>query len=44
MFVAKSYPMKDWYDREVLMTSSDGGEKYIKDREFLKRCLIYTCQ
>lgn len=43
LLVAKNYPLKNWFDREVLMTSSDGGEKYIKDKEFLKRCLIYTC-
>lgn len=43
LFVAKSYPLREWCDKEVFMTSSDGGENYSNDHEFLKECLIYTC-
>lgn len=43
LFVAKMYPLKNWYDKEVLMTSSDGGYDYIKDESFLKSCLLFTC-
>ena len=43
LFVSKCYPLTNWYDKEVLMTSSDGGTKYMNDKIFLKHCLIYTC-
>jgi hypothetical protein len=25
------------------MKSSDGGNKYLSDKEFIKRCFIFTC-
>ena len=43
MFVAKLLPMDKWYEKEVYFTTSDMGEAYVHDREFLKSCLIYTC-
>ena len=35
--------MKYRYEKEIYATTSDGGDKYTKDKEFLKMCLIYTC-
>ena len=43
LLVSKLYPMKNWYDKEVLMTSSDGGTEFENDKEFLKQCFIYAC-
>jgi hypothetical protein len=43
MFVAKLMPMDKWYEKEVHFTTSDKGEAYVQDRDFLKSCLIYTC-
>ena len=43
LWVAKQIPLNEWYEKEVYATSGDGGNKYTKDKEFLKYCLIYTC-
>lgn len=43
MFVAKLLPMDKWYEKEVYFTTSDKGEAYVQDWDFLKSCLIYTC-
>ena len=43
LWVAKQIPLNEWYEKEVYATSGDGGDKYTKDKEFLKYCLIYTC-
>jgi hypothetical protein len=43
MFVAKLYPQKNWYERDIYFTSADGGDAYLKDKEFLKSCFIFTC-
>ena len=43
MFVAKLLPMDKWYEKEVFFTTSDKGNAYEQDKEFLKCCLIYTC-
>lgn len=43
IFCAKCYPQTNWYERDVYFTPSDKGCIYIEDKEFLKRCLIYTC-
>ncbi|MCQ2211377.1 MAG: SAM-dependent methyltransferase [Paludibacteraceae bacterium] len=46
LFVAKEYPKELFYEKGesgVFFTSSDGGDRYTKDKEFLKQCLIYTC-
>ena len=32
-----------WYDKDVYFTTSDGGDAYTHDDDFLKSCLIYTC-
>lgn len=43
IYVAKSYPLDNWYDRDIISTTSDGGDAYTHDSDFLKSCLIYTC-
>ena len=43
LFVAKLLPMDKWYEKEVFFTTSDKGEEYVQDQNFLKSCLIYTC-
>lgn len=43
LFVAKLFPQDNWYEKDVYFTTSDGGDAYTKDEEFLKMCLIYTC-
>lgn len=43
LFVAKLYPQEKWYEKDVYFTTADGGDKYTKDKDFLKSCLIFTC-
>lgn len=43
LFCAKMFPQDNWYEKDIYATTSDGGDRYIKDRDFLKSCLIYTC-
>ena len=43
LFVAKEYLQDKWYNRDIYFTTADGGDKYTKDKDFLKYCLIYTC-
>lgn len=43
LFSAKLFQEEQWYDRDIYATTSDGGDAYTKDKEFLKSCLIYTC-
>lgn len=43
MWVSKLFPQDNWYDKDVYNTTSDGGDRYTKDHDFLKSCLIYTC-
>ena len=43
IWVAKYIPLDNWYENDVYCTTSDGGDRYTKDRNFLKSCLIYTC-
>lgn len=43
IYVAKSYPLDNWYERDIISTTSDGGDAYTHDNDFLKSCLIYTC-
>ena len=43
LFAAKWFPIDNWYEKDVYSTTSDGGDRYTKDKEFLKECLIYTC-
>lgn len=43
LFCAKEYPCDEWYMKNMIDTTSDGGNAYTKDKVFLKSCLIYTC-
>lgn len=43
LFCAKMFPQDNWYEKDVYFTTSDGGDRYTKDNNFLKSCLIYTC-
>lgn len=43
MFVSKCISLDNWYDKDVYATTSDGGDAYTHDNDFLKSCLIYTC-
>ncbi|MDE7083151.1 MAG: hypothetical protein K2O89_05540 [Clostridia bacterium] len=42
LFVAAVFPYDKWYKTDVYSKSYDGQGKHLEDREFLKRCLIYT--
>lgn len=43
IWVAKHIPLDNWYEKDIYATTSDGGDTYTKDSDFLKSCLIYTC-
>ncbi len=42
LFVAATFPYDKWYKTDVYSKSYDGQGIYVADKEFLKRCLIYT--
>ena len=43
LFLAKEFPQKKWYERDIYATTSDGGTAYTHDTAFLQHCLLYTC-
>lgn len=43
LFCAKLYPQENWWERDVYFTTADKGEEYVADKDFLKKCLIFTC-
>ncbi len=43
LFAAKLYPQRNWYERDVYFTTADGGDLYLKDKNFLKTCFIFAC-
>lgn len=46
LFTAKEYPRDKFFEKGegcIYFTTSDGGDTYTKDKDFLKSCLIYTC-
>lgn len=43
LWVSKLLPIDNWWEKGTLCTTSDGGDAYTKDADFLKCCLIYTC-
>lgn len=43
LFVAKQYPQKFWYNRDVYFTTSDKGDLYKKDINFLRKSTLWTC-
>lgn len=42
MLAAKLLPQDSWDEKDVYFTTSDGGDTYTKDDDFLKACLLYT--
>ena len=42
LFVASVFPCNVWYKTDVYSKSYDGQGSYMKDKEFLKKCLFYT--
>ncbi len=44
LFAAGKYDSGNrWWEKGTIFKSSDGGNNYIQDKDFLKSCLIYTC-
>lgn len=43
LFCAKMFPQDKWYEKDIYFTTADGGDRYTRDNDFLKSCLIYTC-
>lgn len=43
LFATKMFPQSNWFEKDFYFTASDRGEDYIKDKEFLKSSLLYTC-
>lgn len=44
LFAAGKYPIEEkWYENGTIFKSSDGGNKYTKDKDFLKSSFIFTC-
>ena len=42
LFVAATFPYDKWYKTDVYSKSYDGQGAFVTDKDFLKRCLIYT--
>lgn len=42
LFVAAAFPYDKWYKTDVYSKSYDGQGSYLKDNDFLKKCLFYT--
>lgn len=42
LFVAAAFPYDKWYKTDVYSKSYDGQGSYLKDKDFLKKCLFYT--
>ncbi|WP_415746314.1 hypothetical protein [Streptococcus pseudopneumoniae] len=43
LFVAKQYPQKNWYERDVYYTTADKGDLYTEDTDFLRKATLWTC-
>lgn len=42
LFVASVFPCKVWYKTDVYSKCYDGNGAHLEDKDFLKKCLIYT--
>ncbi len=42
LFVAATFPYDKWYKTDVYSKSYDGQGSYLKNKDFLKKCLFYT--
>lgn len=43
LWVSKCVSFDKWYEKDLYYNTSDGGDTYTHDNDFLKSCLIYTC-
>jgi len=43
LFVAKQYPQKNWYERDIYYTTADKGDLYTEDTDFLRKTTLWTC-
>ena len=43
LFVAKQYPQRKWYERDIYYTTADKGDLYKKDIDFLRKSTLWTC-
>ena len=43
LWVSKCVSFDKWYEKDLYYNTSDGGNAYTYDNDFLKSCLIYTC-
>lgn len=43
LFVAKQYPQRNWYERDIYYTTSDKGDWYKQDTDFLRKATLWTC-
>lgn len=43
LWVSKCVSFDKWYAKDLYYNTSDGGDVYTHDNDFLKSCLIYTC-
>lgn len=44
LFVGAKYPIEDkWWENGILCTTTDKDDIFVKDGDFLKQCLIFTC-
>lgn len=43
LFATKMFPQSYWFEKDFYFTSSDRGNDYLMDKEFLKASLLYTC-
>lgn len=43
LWVSKCVSFDKWYEKDLYYNTSDGGDAYTYDNDFLKSCLIYTC-
>jgi len=42
-WVSNCYVGKTFADKDIYFKTADGGDKYIKDADFLKECFIFAC-
>lgn len=43
LFAAKMYPFSDWYEKDSIFITYDKGDCFLEDKEFIKKCFIFTC-
>lgn len=43
LFVTKCFPQSFWYESDIYFTTSDKGDLYKKDIDFLRKSTLWTC-